>query len=192
MSVREEVTPQIAQSGRARGISAAISGAFAVVWLGWGKADDGPLLLTQLLQIGRGLCVVVAILGLVLALRSPASSTPMTDPGVRRGYGMVVGLEFALLAVGNIVLAHTGLAEWIPVWVCAGVGVHFIPMSRIFAEGSLMILGAMMTAVAAAALVVGLTSAVAPSTIAGAGAGVCLLVYAAITLFAKRFYSAVG
>jgi hypothetical protein len=43
--------------------------------------------------------------------------------------------------------------------------------------------------VAATALVVGLTSAVAPSTVTGAGAGLCLLVSAAITLILKSLYT---
>ena len=42
---------------------------------------------------------------------------------------------------------------------------------------------------ALAALVTGLTSAVAPGTITGAGAGLCLLVFAAITLIARRLYT---
>ncbi len=52
-----------------------------------------------------------------------------------------------------------------------------------------MILGVLITAVALAALVTGLTSAVAPSTITGADAGLCLLAAAAITLIDKRLYT---
>jgi hypothetical protein len=47
----------------------------------------------------------------------------------------------------------------------------------------------LITAVALAALVTGLTSAVAPGTITGAGAGRCLLAPAAITLIDKRLYT---
>jgi hypothetical protein len=34
-------------------------------------------------------------------------------------------LEFGLLGAGAAVLGATGQARWIPVWICAGVGVHF-------------------------------------------------------------------
>ncbi|MGH3257981.1 MAG: hypothetical protein ACRDOU_21745 [Streptosporangiaceae bacterium] len=53
----------------------------------------------------------------------------------------------------------------------------------------LLILGVLITAVALAALVTGLTSAVAPGTVTGSGAGLCLLVSAALTLIVKRFYT---
>jgi hypothetical protein len=43
-------------------------------------------------------------------------------------------------------------------------------------------LGMLLIAVAAAALIAGLASTVAPSTITGAGAGLCLLVFGLATL----------
>jgi hypothetical protein len=45
-------------------------------------------------------------------------------------------------------------------------------------------LGALLIAVAAAALVTGLTTAVAPSTVTGVGAGLCLLAFGFATLLA--------
>jgi hypothetical protein len=45
-------------------------------------------------------------------------------------------------------------------------------------------LGALLIAVAAAALVTGLASAVAPSTVTGVGAGLCLLAFGLATLLA--------
>jgi len=185
-----EATRGFVGSGRARGIAAAISAAFAFAWFGWGMAAPTPGWLTVLLQIGRGLAVLVAILGIMLAARSPADSTPMSDPAVARRYGSVVGVEFAVLALGGIVLTNTLGAEWVPVWFCAGVGIHFIPLSRVFRERSLMILGALVTIVAAAALVVGVTTDVAPGTIAGSGTGLCLLGSAAVTLVDRRRYTA--
>jgi hypothetical protein len=183
------VSRQVTQSGRARGIAAAIEGYFAAAWFGWAMASVVPRLLMRLLQIGTGLGILVVIAGIVLAVRSPAQSTPMRDRAVRRRYGIVVGLEFALLGAGAAVLAISGLAKWIPVWICAGVGIHFIPLSRVLGDRFLVILGVLISAVALAALVTGLTSAVAPGTITGAGAGLCLLVSAAITLFAQRLYT---
>ena len=96
MPARTEVSRQVTESGRARGIAAAIEGYFAVAWFGWAMASAVPRLLTLVLQIGIGLGILVAIAGIVLAVRSPAQSTPMRDRAVRRRYGIVVGLEFAL------------------------------------------------------------------------------------------------
>jgi hypothetical protein len=66
------------------------------------------------------------------------------------------------LAVG------TGLAVLLTV---AGVGVHFFPLAQVLENPSLYPLGVLLIAVALAALVTGLASAVAPSTITGAGEG---------------------
>lgn len=180
----------VVPSGRARGIAAGISGGFAAAWFGWGMADLEPGAVLQWFQIGRILAGVVMLLGIVLAVRSPAGSTPMRDPAVARRYGYVVLIELVLIALGNIVLAQTGAAQWIPVWVCAGVGLHFGPLAWVFKEGSLLVLAAMVTLTAALAVVVGLTTNIAPGTVAGAGAGLCLLVSAMVTLVARRFYSA--
>jgi hypothetical protein len=46
-------------------------------------------------------------------------------PGGPAPYGIIVGLEFGLLGAGAAALGATGLSQWIPVWVCFGVGVHF-------------------------------------------------------------------
>jgi hypothetical protein len=185
----EGVTRPAGQSDRTRGIAAVIEGYFAVAWFGWAMAAVGSGLLSHLLQVGLGLGVLTVIVGIVLAVRSRGQGTPMRDRAVRRRYGILVGLEFALLGAGAAALAISGLGKWIPVWICAGVGIHFIPLSRVLGERSLLIFGVLITAVAAAALVVGLTSAVAPSTITGTGAGLCLLVTAAITLILKSLYT---
>jgi len=62
------------------------------------------------------------------------------------------------------------------------VGLHFFPLARVLANPSLRPLAALITAAAAAALVVGLSSTVAPSTITGPGAGLCLLAFGVATL----------
>jgi hypothetical protein len=78
--------------------------------------------------------------------------------------------------------APTGLYQWVPVWICFGVGVHFFPLASALQDPTLRPLGALLIAVAAAALVTGLASAVAPSTITGVGAGLCLLAFGFATL----------
>jgi len=72
------------------------------------------------------------------------------------------------------------------VWICFGVGVHFFPLATTLQNPTLRPLGVLLIAVAAAALVAGLTSAVAPSTVTGVGAGLCLLAFGLATLLAGR------
>jgi hypothetical protein len=86
-----------------------------------------------------------------------------------------------LLGAGAAVLAATGQYRWIAVWICFGVGVHFFPPASTLDNRSLRLLGALLAAVAAAALTAGLASATAPSTVTGAGAGLCLLAFGVAT-----------
>ena len=69
----------------------------------------------------------------------------------------------------------------------------FFPLASTLANRSLRLLGVLLIAVAAAALATGLASGTAPSTVTGAGAGLCLLAFGLATLFtAGRAASATG
>jgi len=168
-------------TGRACGVTAVVEGFFAFVWFGWGQAA-APSWLVVPFAVGTGLGAVVAVLGVLVAARSTGRLAAASDPAVRRRYGITVGVEFGLIGVGAAVLGAAGLARWIPVWVCVVVGVHFFSLSPVLANPSLRPLGALITAAAVAALVVGLASTAAPSTITGPGAGLCLLAFGVATL----------
>jgi len=172
-------------AGRSRGVTVAVEGFFAFVWFGWGQAD-APSWLVIPLAVGTVLGALLAVAGVVVAWRSAGPLPAASDPAVRRRYGIIVGLEFGLLGAGAAVLGATGLYQWIPVWVCFGVGAHFFPLASTLQNPTLRPLGGLLIAVAAAALVAGLTSAVAPSTVTGAGAGLCLLAFGFATLLAGR------
>jgi len=58
------------------------------------------------------------------------------------------------------------------------VGVHFWPMAPVLKNPSLAVLGAALTAVAVMAVLVSRRTALAPSAITGAGAGLSLISYA--------------
>ena len=168
-------------AGRSRGVTVAVDGFFAFVWFGWGQAA-APSWLVIPLAVGTALGVLLAVTGVVVARRSPGPLPAMTDPAVRRRYSVIVGLEFGVLGAGAAVLGVTGHYQWAPVWICFGVGVHFFPLASTLQNPTLRPLGVLLIAVAAAALVAGLASAVAPSTVTGLGAGLCLLGFGLATL----------
>jgi hypothetical protein len=170
-------------TGRSRGVTVAVDGFFAFVWFGWGQANT-PSWLVVPLAVGTGLAVLLTVAGVVAARRSAGRLPAMSDSSVRRRYGIIVGLEFGLLGAGAAVLGVAGQYQWVPVWICFGVGVHFFPLAQVLENPSLYPLGVLLIAVALAALVTGLASAVAPSTITGAGAGLCLLAFGLTSLFA--------
>ena len=177
-------TTRLFPAGRSRGVTVAIDGFFAFVWFGWGQAD-APSWLVIPLTVGIVLGALLAVTGVVVARRSAGPLPAASDPAVRRRYAIAVGLEFGLLGAGAAVLGVTGQSQWIPVWVCFGVGAHFFPLATTLQNPTLRPLGALLVAVAAAALVTGLASAVAPSTVTGLGAGLCLLAFGLATLLAQ-------
>ncbi len=121
----------------------------------------------------------------MVAKRSAGRLPAMSDPVARRRYNVIVGLEFGLLGAGAAVLGVTGHYQWVPAWICFGVGVHFFPLASTLDNPSLRPLGILLIAVAAAALIAGLASTVAPSTITGPGAGLCLLAFGLATLLIR-------
>ena len=174
---------------RGQGAAACVAALFAALWFNWGLAAATSDVLRNGLQGGRVASVVVAVIGLGIAAfgrNGDHGETAERDRDVMRHYGLVVGAEFAVLAVGNVVLANTDQTRWIPVWVCAVVGVHFLPLARLFGLGLLRVLAALMTALAAATVIASTLSSVAPSTVVGTGAGLCLLGFAALSLVGQR------
>jgi hypothetical protein len=180
-----ERTARLFPAGRSRGVTVAVDGFFAFVWFGWGQAA-APSWLVIPLAVGTALGALLAVTGVVVATRSAGPLPAMSDPVVRRRYAIIVGLEFGLLGAGAAGLGATGQSQWIPVWICFGVGVHFFPLASALDNPTLRPLGLLLVGVAAAALVAGLASAVSPSTVTGLGAGLCLLAFGLATLLNRR------
>lgn len=157
-----------------------IEGFFAFVWFGWGQASP-PAYLVVPLALGAAASLVPTAVGVATTFRSSGSLPAASDPVVRRRYGIIFGVEVAAIAAGAVVLSAAGLSWWLPAWICAVVGVHFFPMAAVLDNPSLRPLGLMLTAVATAALIAGLATPTAPSTITGLGAGATLLVFAVAT-----------
>jgi len=174
--------PGFFPGGRSRGVTVAVDGFFALVWFGWGQAA-APSWLVVPLAVGTGLAALLAAAGVVATMRSTGRLPAFSDPVVRRRYSVIVGLEFGLLGAGAAVLGVTGHYQWVAVWICFGVAVHFFPLASALDNPSLRPLGVLLMVVAVAALITGLASSVAPSTITGVGAGLCLFGFGLATLF---------
>lgn len=142
------------RSRRDRGMTALIEGFFGFVWFGWGQANASSGLRVGLAVAGV-VALLVAVAGGVQAFRSPASTGVLHDRQARRRYGVAVGVEFSLAGVGAAVLAVAGQGDFIPVWVCAVVGVHCFPLASPLEDRLLVALGVSLTTVALVALVAG-------------------------------------
>lgn len=170
---------------RSRAVTAAILSFFAVIWFGWAQAGPPDWMVVPL-AVGSVLAVLVLIAGVVLTARTPGSLPAASDPQVRTTYQINVGIEFGAAGVGAAILGATGQQPWIGVWICAVVGVHFIPMAAVLADRSLVWLGGLLVLSAAAGAVTALSSDVEPVSVTGAVAGLCLLVFAAVNLLRVR------
>ncbi len=66
-----------------------------------------------------------------------------------------IGLaEGVAIAAGAIVFGNTGHPQWIPTWCALVVGVHFLPLSRLFAVPAYWMTGLVLIAVAAVTIIV--------------------------------------
>ncbi|TWP35582.1 hypothetical protein [Leekyejoonella antrihumi] len=153
--------------------------AFAgIAWFGWAQ-DDPPSSWVPYLAAGSMLSALLLIaLVVLLVRRRTTSGSPMSDPGTRRGYWITVGMEVVLIVGGNLLLAALGHPEYDAAWTLLVVGVHFVPLAKIFHARGLALTGVLVAIVAVAAAGLGLAGALTPSAGAGAGGGVVFIGYA--------------
>lgn len=176
------MTSAPSRSRRDLGITALVEGFFASAWFGWGNA--APSSLSTFLVIGSIVGLLVAVAGALVGFRAPGTTAVFNDPSAGRRYGIVVGVEFGLAGLGAVVLGVLGYVDYIPVWVCAVVGVHFFALVNVLRDPLLRPLGALMCVVPVLALVVAWWpgSDVKPGLVTGVGAGLLLLVFGSLAL----------
>jgi hypothetical protein len=175
------VTQDWRQTRLDHAITAVILGLFATAWFGWAHAGVSSAVGVWL-DVATGVAGIVAVAAVVTAFRVPRQRAVATTRAGRRRYGIIVGIEFTLIGLGGAALNLTGGQRWVPVWILAVVAVHFFPLAPVLANRALYPLGALLCAVAAAALVTGLVSTVDPAGVAGIGGGVGLAGWAAYDL----------
>jgi len=155
-------------------MSALILGFFASSWFGWAQEKPPPGW-RALLVTGAVLSLAIAGIGAVLAWRTWSGGSVLDEPGAMRRYGMVVGVEFGVAAVGALVLAVCRRLEYLSAWICLVVGLHFAPMAPILDSPPLIALGLVLTGVAVAAVLLHRRTGMATSAATGIGAGFALL-----------------
>ncbi|GAA0952127.1 hypothetical protein [Virgisporangium aurantiacum] len=162
--------------------TAAIFGFFAAAWFGWAQDDPpagwGPLLLTG--SIGS---MVIAAVGGLLTWRLWSETTAF-DEDTSRAFGIVVGIEFGLAALGAVLLAVLKRSELIPPWVALIVGLHLFPVAVLLEYPLVHVVAAAVTVIAIAAVPVAGRWSIPVSAATGAPAGTVLLAAALVSLVA--------
>lgn len=164
--------------------AAGMEAVFAFAWFGWGQASP-PFAVSIVLAAGSVLAALVTAFSAVTAHRLRTEPSPLEGPAAARRYGIIVGVEFATAATGAVALGAAGVSHLIPAWICLVVGVHFVPLGKLFPGTGMTPLAAAITLVGGAAFAA-VGAGVPPSTVTGLGAGLCLLAHAASMLLTAR------
>ena len=165
---------------RGRSTAAAVEALFAALWFAAtappsADSADG-------LRAATVLSVLTAGAGAMLAWQHRHRRTALHAPAVRRRFRRIAIAEFGALAVGAVILGLADQGRWVPVWACAVIGAHFLPLAKVVGGPPMRVLGMLLIGAATVAAGVGATTAVAPALVAGPAAGTCLLLTAALTL----------
>jgi hypothetical protein len=128
----------------------------------------------------RGLAIV-AFVGLVVVVvtgRGKEPSHQATGVAFGRRYGLVVMAEVTAIVAGLAVLNRVFDAPEAGVaWIALVVGVHFLPLARVWRAPHITLVGVALTALGVIGLVMAALGAsdVAIATVSGVGSGVVLL-----------------
>ena len=180
-AVQTRATEQPQGTPRDLSVSALILGFAAMMWFGWGQAQP-PAGWSLPLTIGLFAAIAVEGFAASMVARFRGTATATRDQRVNRRYGIIVGVEFAAIALGAVALGLAGRPAYTAPWILLVVGVHFVPLGRLFGSVDLLWSGAVLCAVAVAATVTGAVSAVAPSAVTGGFGGLVLVVTAVTCL----------
>jgi hypothetical protein len=120
--------------GRAAGIT--VCAVMGLTWAFSATGALGPVAAAAVLV--AGLAIVAVLMTGARRLRRQAGAMPdMVSAGVdvtkvRRRFALVLVGEGAAIAAAINVLVRWGHTEWIPAVICAAVGLHFVPLARMF------------------------------------------------------------
>jgi hypothetical protein len=167
-------------------VGAAVLAFAGIAWFGWAQEDPPSSWVPFLIAGSVVSAILLLALVVLLARRRTTGGSPMADPRVRRHYWVTVAIEVVLIVAGNLLLAAVGHPEYDAAWTLFVVGVHFVPLARIFDSRGLALTGAVAAVAAVAAACVGLASDLAPSGAAGVGGGVVFIGYAMWVLGRRR------
>ena len=179
--VRPAGRPAGGPSARDLATTAVILGVAGAAWFGWGQAGLAEAWALPL-QAGSAVALAAAVAGGLLLRRLRPGSSAMDDARLRRGYWKVVATEVIAIVAGNAALGSGGRPAYIPAWTLLVVGVHFLPLARLFRIPGLSAAGLVLAAAAIGAAAAGAAAGVRPSLVAGLAGGAACVACAALCL----------
>jgi uncharacterized Tic20 family protein len=170
---------------RDRAATALVLGVAASAWFGWAQ-ESPPSGWGWFLVAGSVGAALVAVVGGITTWRHRRGPSVMSDATARRTYNLTVAVEVVAILAGVVVLALAGASSYLAAWILFVVGVHFVPLARLFRLPGLTVTGLLCAAVAVGAAAVALAGTTLPSAPAGAGGGLVMAAYGVILLLGLR------
>jgi hypothetical protein len=140
---------------------------FGAAWWGWGVGGLQGLFEGETIAFFTilGLATIILMVGSILLLRAenrlPKNSITTRDiPGQSRdvpdgkAYGLIFGLEIVFIVICSILLSVFNHPEFRLPFVCIIVGIHFLPLGKLFnirmyyVVGALLVLASVMVMLA--------------------------------------------
>jgi len=107
-----------------------------LTWAGSALGSLSAVVAVPLLAVGVGCFVLLMVGARRLSSAAKASpAPPSSGPDLsqaRHLFALVVAAEAAAIFAAVIILVRSDHADWIPATVCAAVGLHFVPLARLF------------------------------------------------------------
>ncbi|MFZ6654452.1 hypothetical protein [Undibacterium sp. TJN19] len=131
-----------------RAIGAIIFSIFGSVWLAlWNqRAFQGSLLLYVLIAVvGLGLLgVALSRFQLIKAFHEAESKLPHKQAAMRRFHWINAAQWAAILVISNV-LINVGMPAWVTPVAMLIIGLHFLPLAKVFANPSHLVVGTVLS-----------------------------------------------
>ncbi|MDQ1378535.1 MAG: hypothetical protein QOE15_2708 [Acidimicrobiaceae bacterium] len=167
-----------------RGVSAGVR-VGAVMGLAWAASALGPLSPAVAVPVAvAGVAIFAVLMVGARRLRRVSVAMPQSAPAgvdlgrVRRRFTLVVAAECAVIAAAATILAVSGHTQWTPAVICATVGLHFVPLARLFRVSLYYATAVALCLVAVTTMILGAASAPAAIWQLLPGLGAALVLWA--------------
>ena len=160
--------------------TAAIFGFFAASWFGWAQ-EQPPTAWRTWLIAGAILSLLMAVVGGWLTWQHWSDATAF-NPQTGRTFGVIVGIEFTLAALGAGLLTVLGKPQFIAPWVALVVGVHFFPLARLLSYRLFTVVAVLVSLSALLAIPLARSQSLTISAVTGLATGLILLTAALFSL----------
>lgn len=158
-------------------MTTAIFGFFAMGWFGWAQ-ENPPKKWVIPLAIASVFSGLLAVTGAILAYLNWSAPSALSGGDGMATYGIIVGIEVLVAAIGVIILKVRGLQRFTCPWISFVVAVHFFALAELFQDPWFHVLAAIGTVFAIGSVFIAKKYNLTISAVCGALTGALLLVFA--------------